>query len=461
MKFKCDRDVLRETTAYLSKYTTRLGINEALKCIHMTLEGDNLRLQSISGVVFIGVTTSVEGTEDGSVLVSGGMLSTSIATLGDGDIAVSSKKKWLIIKRGKQTRRIAIQDAEGFPLAPKTGEDVVVTVNSDELLESMKCVGFARSETLVQPIMRGYYMDLADSGMIITADGQRAAFSETGIKSKGSLVVAPEGIEALRGALGLSIVNVDDITIHTTHPGWIKITAGPVDLRIASISGAFPAQAINMLHKLKSQEGGTSVYLSKHTMAPIVAMACSLAMVATKTQASGAVLLTTSEGSITFSMDVSDAGGMDDTLDVEIVGSDVIVKLHPEQLQQALQSSPEDTVEMKIWGPVSPVLLQSGDWSVIQAPMGDRDVAEEWERRKQVEQGEQKVEVEGAKESITPFDTPKEKVYEQIPLPTVSKEEAIEQLSSSIKEMAREAKMKPISKEELPDDEPDWGDDEW
>ena len=422
MKFKCDRDVLREATAYLSKYTTRLGMYEALKCIYMTLEGNDLQLRSTSGVVFISVTIPVEGMEDGSVLVSGNLLSTSIATLGDGDITFGCKKR-LIMKQGKQIRRVAIQDIEEFPLTPETGEDVVVTVDLNVLLKSIGCVEFARSDNTTRPVLRGYYADLADSGMIITTDGIRAAFSETDIKSESSLLIAPEGIEALRRALSLSLVDVDDITIRTTYPGWVKIAVGPVDIRVASISGEFPTQAIAMLRELKSKEGGTSVYLSKHTMAPIIAMACSLATVAAKTYTSSAVLLTVSEGSINFSMDVSDAGGMDDTLDVEVVGPDIIVKLHPGQLQQALQSSPKDTVEMKIWGPVDPVLLQSGNWSVIQAPMGDRKVAEEWERKKQVEQERQEEETTVEKSPDT-------------------------------------TQVKPMSKEELPDDEPDWDDDE-
>lgn len=394
MKFIVDRDIVAGALSFLADHTTTMGTNPTMNSIFINAEEDGLVCRAISGVVSAQVKIPAVVQETGELIVDGRTLSASATTLGSGDIRISGKKR-LNIKQGKSVRRLLTSAAASFPDIPKVKAGVDIAVDIETLMKALKHVDFARSKTEVRPILKGYYIDLGNSGMIITADGKRAAFSSIGIKAPESIVVAPEGIMALQKALSLDVLKSDPpdtVAVRGSPSGWTQFDLGVVDIRVAAIGGMYPSSAMEMAVQLRENPGDTTVELEKSKLNNVLAMAGVLEELASVSQSLKAVAMEVEGKSVTFRMDTSD-GYMDDVVGADISGEELSISVLPSSLSQALDSSPTDTITMKFWGPDKPFLIQSSEgWMVIQSPVVDDAAARRWLERRSKQTTQEPVE---------------------------------------------------------------------
>lgn len=383
MKFTCDQQTLHNVVSYISRYTTKITTRMAEQMLHLSIDDNMITLRSTSGILYCSVTFPVIVKTAGEALVDGVLFSNILSTMSSGDIAISGKKR-LTIAQGNIVRRIPTGVAEDFPLPPKIGSEIDINVNTDAFVKTLDRVEFARSATMINPILRGFFLDFDDLGMVVTTDSQRMAY-HTLSAGVGKFSFPSEGIEAL--GRGLKLCSGEVTRLQTTPPGWIHLsmTNGiiDVDVHIATVAGEFPTQILPLLSKLIDTPGYTEVCINREDLIPSIKMATVLSEMTGKVSGAQALRIsTTTERSIVLEMDTSD-GDMCDTLKCDVVGEPIMVQVFPPHILQILQTAPGNDIEMRIWGHSHPVLFLCGkDWSVIQAPVGDKQAAEEWQRRR-------------------------------------------------------------------------------
>ena len=89
MKFRCERDVLLEALSSAGRaVTSRGGSLPVLSCVHLVLEGDELRLTGSDLDLTISVSVEVHGEGDGVAAVPSKLVSDIVRAVGSGAITV-------------------------------------------------------------------------------------------------------------------------------------------------------------------------------------------------------------------------------------------------------------------------------------------------------------------------------------------------------------------------------------
>ena len=385
MNFQCDQQALGDVIAYISRYSTKITTRREEQLLYLAVDDGILTLKGTSGAIYSTVSVPVEMKEAGEALVDGALIASIVSTLSPGDITVSGKKR-LTLKQGKAMRRVSTGIVEDFPLAPKVGLDTDMVIDASMLVEAFSRVDFARSMTMVTPVLRGYFMDFDGLGMVATTDSQRMAYHTLG-KGDGQLVFPADGAEALSRALKLC--PTDNVRIQATDLGWtlLTLTNGIIDVLIyvAGVAGNYPTQVLGLVDKLmNSEEDATCLSVSKDALLPSVKMANVLSEVAGKASGEQSLRIIV-DGDITLEMKTSE-GDMCDKIDGEVVGNPISILVSPSHLLQLIQTAPEDQIDIKMWSPFQPMLFTSGEsWIVVQAPLGDREAVEQWEQQRQAD----------------------------------------------------------------------------
>jgi DNA polymerase III sliding clamp (beta) subunit (PCNA family) len=396
MKFTCDQQALYEALVYISKYTTKITTRREEQLLYMAIDDSILTLRGTSGGIYSTVTMPVPMEISGEALVDGVLLLNIVSTMSLGDVTISGKKR-LTFKQGQITRRVSTGIASDFPLPPKVSSEIDIEVDTSIFTEALSRVDFARSDTMIKPILRGYLLDFDGLGMVVATDSQRMAHHTLG-EGSGQFTFPSAGAEAL--SRGLKLCPAERVRIQTTPSRWtvLTLTNGIMDviIYVAALAGNYPTQVLSLVEKLKETPNATCITINKNVLLPSLKMANTLSDLAGKASGSQAVkLIVINESYITLEMGTQD-GEMHDELECDISGDAVIVQMFPPHFLQILQTAPQDQIEIRIWSPFQPVLFSCGDdWTVIQAPVGDRGVAEQWEKSKKETYGDDLEETPG------------------------------------------------------------------
>lgn len=382
MKFVCDQQALCDALLYASRYTTKITTRRAEQLLYLAVDDGILTLRGTSGGIYSTVSMPIPIETSGEALVDGVLLLNIISTMSPGDVSISGKKR-LTFKQGQVTRRVSTGVAEDFPLPPKVGSEIDIVVETEMFADALSRVDFARSDTMIKPILRGYLLDFDDLGMAVATDSQRMAYNVLG-EGSGQFTFSADGAEAL--SRGLKLCPTEKVRIQTTPGGWtaLTITNGIIDviIYIAALAGNYPTQVLALVDKLKNLPNATCISINKDILIPSLRMANTLSDLAGRASGSQAVQLIVDTDAITLEMSTQD-GEMCDKLDCTVSGESMMVQMFPPHFLQILQAAPQEHIEIKIWSSFQPVLFTCGDdWAVVQAPVGDREVAEKWEKSK-------------------------------------------------------------------------------
>lgn len=387
MRFTCDQQALYEALSYVSKYTTKITTRRAEQLLYLAVDDGILTLRGTSGGIYSTVNMPVPMETPGEALVDGILLLNIVSTMSLGDIDISGKKR-LTFKQGQVTRRVSTGIVDDFPLPPKVSSEIDIEVDTNTFTDALSRVDFARSDTMVKPILRGYLLDFDTLGMVVATDSQRMAYHTLG-EGSGQFTFPSGGAEAL--SRGLKLCPTERVRIQTTPSKWtvLTLTNGIIDvvIYVAALAGNYPTQVLSLVEKLKETPNATCITIDRDTLMPSLRMANTLSDFAGKASGSQAVRMII-EDFMTLEMETQD-GEMHDELECGISGDPVMVQMFPPHFLQILQTAPQDQIEIKVWSAFQPVLFTCGDdWAVIQAPVGDREVAEQWEKSKKESYGD-------------------------------------------------------------------------
>lgn len=239
MKIECIQEKLMSAVSTVEKIAGKNASLPILSSIVLETNNSNLVLKSTNLDLGIEITIPARIEEEGSVAVSGSILSNFLNGVQGEKIKIETKDSNLKISTSKNTTTIKAVSIEDFPMIPKVKGDNF-EVDGGQFVKGLKSVWYSASTSGVKPELSSVYVFCEDGYVVFVAtDSFRLAEKKIKIKKSkdfGSILIPfkniPEIIRVIERAEG-------DITI-TLSKNQLACEFDGTYLVSRVIDGVFP-----------------------------------------------------------------------------------------------------------------------------------------------------------------------------------------------------------------------------
>jgi DNA polymerase-3 subunit beta len=202
--------------------------------------GDALQVTGTDLDLTITVETTVNGTDDGVVVVPGRLVTDIVRALEPGAVVLESDDEELRIASGRSHFTVRTHPAGDFPRLPTPAGDSV-TLPVEGLTLALGQVTRAASNEDTRPILTGVLMAAEEGGLrLVATDSYRLAVRDlrgVGVLAEGQRVLVPS--RALNELMRLLSGSSAQVSLRL-GPHDATFTVGPVILTTRLIEGEFP-----------------------------------------------------------------------------------------------------------------------------------------------------------------------------------------------------------------------------
>ena len=354
MKFRCERDVLAEalTTAGRAA-TSRTGALPVLEGLHLELIGDELSVTGTDLDMSIRIAATVGGVSDGAVVVPARLSADAVKSLPAGAVEVTAGDDDVTISAGRSQFSLRNYNVEDYPAQVDPAAEAV-TVSSADFADSLRQVVRAASTDENRGVITGVLIAAEDDAVrMVATDSYRLAvrdLPDRGILASRQRVLVPHrALAELQRILSAA----DQLTVrlgarHATFEcGHIRLTT-----RLIEGEGSYPnyrnlvpATSDNVLTV------GKEALLESLRRVKIMA----------QRDTSSAVRLALGGDTLTLSVRDQDYGAVDEEVDVQYEGTEMVVGFNPDYLMAGVDAIDADEVRFELRDPVKAVVLRGVD----------------------------------------------------------------------------------------------------
>jgi len=166
----------------------------------------------------------------------------------------------------------------------------------------------------------------------------------------------------------------DELRIMSTPPGWIRIDGLSFTIYLATYDGQYPDIGGIVRGILANRDCATAT-LSAKVLSPILRLADAM----TTTYGGESLRMEIGKGELQLQL-ASPHNELHDTLPAETVGSAHVCVL-PRSLAQAVSAAPDNMITLRVWEPSKPFVIETDNWTVLQAPVVDHVAVEDSDER--------------------------------------------------------------------------------
>jgi|SRR5579875_302660 len=178
MKFRCERDVLLEALALASRAGAQRGPSSAPAGTRLRLSGDSLEVTGTDQDLTISTDVAVAGTDDGTVVAPGRLVTDIVRALEPGALAVEGDDEELRLSAGRSQFMLRVFRASDFPDVPRAFGPKV-SLASAGLAEGLRQVVRAASGELTRPVLTGVLLAAESGGLrMVATDSYRLAVKD-------------------------------------------------------------------------------------------------------------------------------------------------------------------------------------------------------------------------------------------------------------------------------------------
>lgn len=187
MKCTIVREKILDSVLHAEKNTIKNHTLPVLSCILLTVIKEKLFLTATNLEVGVRFSVEVTDSEDGTVAVSGQVLSHVISSLPQGTaISFQKQEGYLHIVSSEGSSKIALQDTEDFPTLPEVSDATSISISSKKLHEAITKVVYCASTSTIKPELSSVYVHL-DGSTLVTAATDSFRLAEQRIPLKKSV----------------------------------------------------------------------------------------------------------------------------------------------------------------------------------------------------------------------------------------------------------------------------------
>ncbi len=352
MKFSCERDVLAEALSTAGRaVANRGGSLPVLSGVRIQLTDNTLGVTGSDLDLTISVTTTVNGTEDGVVVVPAKLASEVVKALEEGAVHVEVDDEEVKITGGRSDFGIRLIPADEFPQWAEPSTDAV-TLDATEFAGALKQVVPAASADDSRPILTGVLLAAEGDGLrLVATDSYRLAVRDlagAGVLDEGQSVLVPS--RAL-SELARTLDDTEEVTLRLgerdasfevgdAHRG-VRLTTRLIEGEFPNYRGLIPTSHSNLLTVGRENllEAVRRVKLMAREATPV-----RLAM-----SAEGLELLAITQ----------DVGQAHEQIDAKYEGTELTVAFNADYLIDGAEITPGDEVTLETIDALKPALLRS------------------------------------------------------------------------------------------------------
>lgn len=240
MKFHCERDVLADALATVSRaVSTRPGGILVLSGIRLELQGNRLALVGSDLHLTITQEITVAGEADGVAVLPARLTTDIVRALDAGAVSVVVGDDDATIAAGRSQFSVRTLAAEEFPRHSQPAEGGV-TLPAPVLAEGLRQVVPAAGHDDARPILTGVLMEAENGGLrLVATDSYRLAVRDlpgTSALQEGQKVLVPS---RSLGELTRLLSGASEVTLRLEGQE-ATFEVGPVRLSTVLIEGEFP-----------------------------------------------------------------------------------------------------------------------------------------------------------------------------------------------------------------------------
>ena len=361
MKMICDRTLLSNAVAGVSKAVTQRSSIPVLEGILMKAEGFSLTLTGYD--LEMGITTSIEANvlEPGEVVLSAKLLGDMVRRLSSSEVEITATEtNATTIKGGITEFDIMGMNPGDFPELPSPGADHTLDLETPTCREMVETTLFAVSQDDKKPAHTGELFAIEpDKLTVVALDGYRLAIIEKPVKAAKDISII---IPAKTLAEAIKLFTDDDEVVHiAANRRFVVFSSRTYTVISRLIEGDF------LDYKRVIPEGyHTRVTVDVRDFSNSIERASLIITERLKNP-----LRITFDGNITVRCQTT-LGKVVDELDAEIEGEPVEIGFNNRYLLDALRYSRCDKLVFEVSGPLSPVKVlpkDGGDFLFLVLPV--------------------------------------------------------------------------------------------
>lgn len=350
MKFRCERDTLVEALTTAGRaVSSRGGQLPVLSGLHLTLEGDTLKVTGSDLDLTITRELVVGGDEDGTAVIPSKLITDVVRALEGGAVELECKDLDVSIRGGRSDFSIRTIAADEFPdLAEPGGQ--AVTLDAGSFVSALKQVVKAASSDDSRPILTGVLLASEDAGLrLVATDSYRLAVRDlpgASVLDAGQKVLVPS--RALNEVARL----VDSADALTLRLGDSDATFEIEGLRVTTrlIDGDFPNY-----QGLIPEKNPNSLVVNRDALFDAVKRVRLMAQESTPVR-----LHMTGDGLELLAV-TQDVGEAHETLDATYDGAELTVAFNAQFLLDGVEVSTTEEVRLETVDAQKPAVLRSGE----------------------------------------------------------------------------------------------------
>lgn len=294
--------------------------------------------------------------EEGSMCIPAKKLFEIVREMDDEITLESADTKWLKVKSGKSSFRLACLSSKEFPVWPSLGgsDDVEeMEIDAALLLEMIDKTLYAAGESDTRYVLNGLLFNIKPDGTltVVGTDGHRLALSrktvESTPKQEKRVIFSRKSLSELRKFLSDSEKKVK-LTIGKNH---ILFTIGDIQFLTRLIEGTYP-----------NYEQVIPASSDKTMLVDKLLLMKSLRRVSIMSkERSSAVKVDIEANNMGISASNPDLGEAKDEFSVEYTGEPITIAFNAKYLLDALAVMDSEKIVLKLNEPLSPTLVMEQD----------------------------------------------------------------------------------------------------
>ena len=324
-----------------------------LEC--MVIEAKDGMIKLISNDLEIGIETIIEGDikEPGSVAVNAKVFFEIIRKLPYNEVSISVNENLTMnISCGKAKFNIPVKDTEEFPYLPKIVKDKSVLISQFTLKEVIRQTVFSISDNENTKVMTGELFEIRGSQLkVVSLDGHRISIRKMPLKKEYSdrkIVVPGKTLSEISKILSGEID--DQVSIYFTK-NHILFEFDQTMVVSRLIEGEY-----FRIDQMLSSDYDTKVSVNKKEFLDCIDRATLLVREGDKKP----IVIEIKDNSMELKID-SAMGSMNEEIDIEKDGKDILIGFNPKFLIDALKVIDDEVIHMYLMNPKAPCFIRDDE----------------------------------------------------------------------------------------------------
>lgn len=350
MKIICQQHKLINSINIALKAVSSKTTMPILECLIINAESDNIKL--IANDLEIGIETTLEGNiiEEGTIALNAKVISDIIRKLPDSDVTIETydNNKTTIVSE-KSKFEIYGFETDEFPYLPNLERENPVVLSQFSLKEVIRQTVFSIADNESSKIMSGLLFEIKENSLrVVSLDGHRISVRNIKLDDNyDNIKVIVPGKTLSEVSKILSGEVADEVNMYFTD----RHILFEFDQTIV-LSRLIEGEYFN-ISQMFSSDYETKLKINKRDMLNCIDRSTLLVKETDKKP----IIFNITDNKIEFKMN-SSIGSMNDEIDIDKNGKDIIIGFNPKFLLDALRVIDDETIEIYLINQKSPCFIK-------------------------------------------------------------------------------------------------------